>query len=907
MSTDPKSPAPTKPAAAPAADDKKASRPPKADAKVPPLDERKLKYDELAAVAGQLDVNELTALLHDGRAIVRANAALGLAAAGHVAPYMVTLLRDSDAHAAVVAADAVVRLGANIRPVIPQIAQALDGALPEVIDKVVGALADLIGTADDELIAGLDVPLDLAEKGVIAAAGRIGRRGIQFLIKAAGHERSRIRMNAIAGIGKFGKVDIDLSMGFLTPLETSDPVPDVRAATKQAMLAVIAREKQVAVDHLPKNIPDFEARKLSASELREQAEAIDVDEMVFALRDGRDYVRINASRALAVKGAESARAATAMGLLLRDSIVGVRREAAKALGKIGAGAVAAAPDLVGALGDVDDEVAEAATDSLAPLGDKVVDALVKGLDAGDEPHGIRVGQLIGRLPNAAEVLTEAFASPAVNVQVNAALGLGMLGASRVSAPGLKALHGARTGGDARTRAAVRRALDMIEPEGAAGPRTVAIDGFEDRVLPAAELDKGKAAIEAVGAADLIAHLEDGRDVVRANAAAALGVLGPAAAPAARSLGVRLRDDAARVRLAAAQALDKAGDAAVAEAADDLVGALGDTDEKVADTVGRVLRARRAKMIPALVRGLETDKPNHGRRICELINVFEDAPEILCDAIESAAVNVQVNAALGLGMLGNDRVGKGRKALENRRTGGDVRLREAVRAALEVLDGPRKSGPGAVAVDGFETRILAADAFGDGKSLVADDLAAHLQDGRPVVRANAATALAALGPAAMGAVRPMAVLLRDDDMRVRIAAAQAFDKLGDEAVREVGEFLVGALRGDADVAKAVAPVLAARKTKVLTALVKGLETDDAVHARRIVEVIANLPDACEILCDAFESPAENVQVNAAIGIGMLGPKRAGTAGRKLLEGNRTRGFTRTKEAVFKALAMLDGKA
>jgi hypothetical protein len=110
-----------------------------------------------------------------------------------------------------------------------------------------------------------------------------------------------------------------------------------------------------------------------------------------------------------------------------------------------------------------------------------------------------------------------------------------------------------------------------------------------------------------------------------------------------------------------------------------------------------------------------------------------------------------------------------------------------------------------------------------------------------------------------------------------------------------------------VAKAVAPVLGARKTKVLTALVKGLETDDPVHAARIVELIAQLPDACEILCDAFESPAENVQVNAAIGIGSLGAKRAGTAGRKLLEGNRTRGFTRTKEAVFKALAMLDGKA
>jgi hypothetical protein len=906
MTTDPKSKPPTKPGpddAAAGADKRVEPARAKPSGKPPALDERRLRYDDLAPHAAALVPAELIASLRDGRAVVRANAALGLAAAGQAPPDLVMLLRDSDAHAASSAAEAVARLGSQIRPLIPQITLALDGAQPEVVDRVVGAFAELLGTADDELIAAMDVPLDLAEKSVIAACKRVGRNGIGFLIKAAGAERSRIRINAVSGIGMLGKVDIELSMGFLSPLEVSDPVPDVRTATKKAMLAVVAREKQVVVDGLPKNIPDFEQRKLSASELREHADAIKVDEMIYALRDGRDHVRINAARSLAVKGEPAGRAAPAMGLLLRDSMVGVRREVAKALGRLGTGAVGAANDLVGALGDAEAEVAEAAAETLAPLGTQVQDALVRGLETGSEPHGLRVGELIGRLPGAADILTEAFHSPAVNVQVNAALGLGLLG-DRVGTAGLKALHGARTGGDARTRVAVRRALDMIEERGPAGPKAVTIEGFEERVLPASELDKQKAQIEAVGATDLIAYLEDGRDAVRANAATALGVLGQGGLPAARSLGVRLRDDAARVRIAAAQAIDKIGDAAVLEAADDLVGALGDVDDKVAETCARVLRNRKARMLGALVRGLETDKPSQGRRVAELINVFEDASEILCDAIESAAVNVQVNAALGLGML-RDKVGKGRKALENRRTGGDVRTREAVRAALDMLDGPRQSGPGAITVDGFESRILGADAFGDGKTLRVEDLAAHLQDGRPVVRANAATALGVIGAPALPAVRPLAVLLRDDDMRARIAAAGALDKLGDDAVREIAEFLVGALRGDAEVAKAVTRVLVARKARVLGALVKGLETDDETHARRIVEVIAALPDAPEILCDAFESPAENVQVNAALGIGMLGAKRAGATGRKLLEGSRTRGFTRTKAAVFRALAMLDG--
>jgi len=65
--------------------------------------------------------------------------------------------------------------------------------------------------------------------------------------------------------------------------------------------------------------------------------------MIYALQDGRNHVRINAGRGLAAKGAKAGRAAGAMGLLMRDSVASVRAETAKALGKLGAEAVAAAP------------------------------------------------------------------------------------------------------------------------------------------------------------------------------------------------------------------------------------------------------------------------------------------------------------------------------------------------------------------------------------------------------------------------------------------------------------------------------------------------------------------------------------------------------------------------------------
>ena len=904
MTKDGKTPAP-----APAAPTEEAKPKPavaaaasKVDGKPPSLEERKLKWDELAPFGKQLDVGELVGMSNDGRAHVRANAALGLAAAGHPTLEVVTMLRDSEALAASAAAEAVTRLGAMMRPFVPQIVAATAGTRPEVTDVVIDALAALIGHADEELAAALDVPEEVVMRSVVPACKKVGKKGIAFLIKAAQHERSRNRINAITGLGKLGKIDADKAMAFLPGVEANDPVPDVRTAAKQAMLAIVAREKTVAVDALPKNIPDFEARKLSASELSEYENAIVLDEMIYALSDGRAHVKINASRALAVKGEKAAPAAKSMGLLLRDSVAAVRKEAAKALGKLGTGAVDAAPDLVGALGDAEEDVAEAASETLAGMGELAREALIKGLDAGAEVHGLRVGALIGKLSRAAEALTEAFKSPAVNVQVNAALGLGLLGLGKVGV-GLAALHGARTGGDARTREAVRRALDMIEPKGPAGPRAVAVDGFEDRFLSAAEIEKAKGALAAISVDDLVGHLQDGRDVVRANAALALGALGAPAIAAAGTLGVRVRDDSPRVRLAAAQALDKIGDAAVAETANDLVGGLRDAEEKNAEAIAAILRARKGRMVGALVRGLETDDPRHAKRIVEVIGVLPDASEILCDAFESPAVNVQVNAALGLGLLGNERVGKGRKALEGARTGGDARTREAVRKALDTLDGPKQTGPRAIELEGFEARFLDAAAFGDGKALRIEDLGHYLQDGRAVVRANAATALGVIGAPAIGWVTGLGVLLRDDDMKVRIQAASALDKIGDDAVREAAPFLVGALRGDADVAKVCQQVLRARKARVLTALVKGLETDDDTHARRILEVINALPDACEILCDAFESPAENVQVNAAIGIGMLGAKRAGNDGRKKLEGARTGGFARTREAVFKGLAML----
>ncbi|HYU16545.1 MAG TPA: hypothetical protein VEL05_10750, partial [Candidatus Acidoferrum sp.] len=176
---------------------------------LPPFDERRLTYAELARLAHLLDTKELTEMVRDGRAMVRANAAIGLAVAGQATADLVALLRDSDVHVARAGAEAIARLGERARSLIPSITVALDGTQPEITDQLIGVLSELIGRADEELTLALDVPLSLAMKTIVEACARVDRGGVAFLIKAAGDHRSRVRINAIGGLARVGRADTD--------------------------------------------------------------------------------------------------------------------------------------------------------------------------------------------------------------------------------------------------------------------------------------------------------------------------------------------------------------------------------------------------------------------------------------------------------------------------------------------------------------------------------------------------------------------------------------------------------------------------------------------------------------------------------------------------------------------------
>jgi HEAT repeat protein len=178
-----------------------------------PLDDRPVTYAELIASRGQLDAQELVLRLRDGRPIVRANAALGLAALGHTGGDLVPFLRDGDPRVALAAAEALAHLGAAQRGHLVAIARALDGARPEVAETVQGMFAELVGEADAELVSVLDTGHEVAASTVVRACKQLGVRGLHLLQAATGDDRTRVRINAVRGIGQLGDLEANGGLG----------------------------------------------------------------------------------------------------------------------------------------------------------------------------------------------------------------------------------------------------------------------------------------------------------------------------------------------------------------------------------------------------------------------------------------------------------------------------------------------------------------------------------------------------------------------------------------------------------------------------------------------------------------------------------------------------------------------
>lgn len=863
-------------------------------APVPALEQRVMTEAELKAAAATAPRDELLRLLASSASHARLNAVRLIALKGvaglEIVNSLVGLLRDTETSVRLEVAQVLAKLGANATVAVPALVSALEDRDPTVVTAAEAALVGMGDAAGSALLDELDTPRESLGARVALLVGRLAQ-GPQLLRDALSFTSVDARIHAALALAALGNPRARAALPALTAIPTTGNAR-LRAAVGKALAAIEPRPDRAPLEIA---IEGFHTRRLTESELgagKAALAAVGVGGLVAHLNDPRVAVRENVVVAL---GSTGSAAAGALAVALRDVDAAVRLKAAQLLGRLGASATVAVPALVVALEDPDAAVVAAAETAVSAMGDAAGAALLDALDTPSEALGARVGSLISRLEASAQLFSAALFFTSLDARIHAANALAALGAPKARVA-ISALGASSTSSNARLRAAVARAIAAIEPRPDRGPPAIVVDGFATRVLTEAELATGKPAFAGVGVAGLAAHLNDPRVAVRTNVAVALGAFAADAVVAAGALAVALRDAASEVRIAAARSLERLGDAAIEAVVDDLVRAL--RDDGLTTQVASVLRSRTSPGVDAaLARGLDTTDAAQAHRILELLIARPAGLDLLCAAF--ARTPSQANAARGLAMLGKDRVGKGRAVLEAARADLTAQTRELASATLRAIDGP-VLGPTPPAVAGFETTLLEETAFG--KGLTVSQVLPFLLDGRPVVRANAATALGTLAGSAEYAVT-IGALLRDDDPRVRVAAASALDKLGDDVVIATAPNLVDALRGDASVHAACKAVIAERGAKLEAALVAGLETGDETHGMRIAELICALPNAPQLLFAAFDGEAQNVQINAAFGIGLLGAKRAGAAGRARLRNALAGPPTRRRHAIVKALALL----
>jgi HEAT repeat protein len=518
---------------------------------------------------------------------------------------------------------------------------------------------------------------------------------------------------------------------------------------------------------------------------------------------------------------------------LGDSDPGGRRKAADELGRLGPEAAGALPALLRRLGDEERAVGAAAAAAL----DRI------------DPGWARSPAARQAIP----VLIDRLSADSAVAQQSAAEALAWLG--REAAPAAPALVKLLAESDPDLRGAAMRALARIGPP----------------AVPA-----------------LLARLTGGDEDARNMAAQTLGMMGPFAHPAERELVLRLADQSAVVRAAAAAALERidpywSGSRAADEAVHLLTLRLCDADllvrksaretlEKISTVWSRSAGARQA--VPDLLGYLAPGGPAEGAL---------------------AAMEV-------LGQIGPD-ARPAVPALVARLADASPLMRGAARQALDKIDslwgrsdGARQAIPRLTALLGdpdADLRIVAADALGQvgpRGAPATPALIRLLADSKPEVREAAADALRKidedwLRSTAVAAALPAVVKrLADADDNGRKAAADLLGQIGPAAAPAVPLLIVCQADGSAPVRAAAANTLekidklwieSAAARKAVPELVKLLARGSAPSRAAAADVLAKMGrDAASAVPDLVRLLADSdawVRQSALRALGKVGPR------------------------------------
>ena len=454
-------------------------------------------------------------------------------------------------------------------------------------------------------------------------------------------------------------------------------------------------------------------------------------------------------------------------VLLGNDPVASRR-AADRLGALGPAALDSVPALITALRRSDERLWDCSLAALAKIGPLAAPKLRGSLERSPRGARLRLAQvLVGFGPEIVPSLRD----PRARVRRAALRALSWERTLPLSNAVELAVLGALLDADAENRDLARAILrgQVIDPDAAEVLPLLleCVRGVDPGVRCDATLYLRSHTPTPASLAALVYVLEeDLEEACRAEAARALGSLGPRA-KRAPALSRALADASPQVRLAALKALGTLGECSP-ETLRALMGTLGDLDSAVGEQAPWTLvavapREHVGSLLASATRWTGWRTRAGAARTLSMLpqGVAPQRVEVLIAVLSDSASRVRIEGALGLRRLGPQGA-PAAEALSRSLLDPSWEVRSAALSALEEF------GPDAFpALDGLE---------------------AALGDVEPGLRQHAARILKGLGPAAAPKVEALSRTLGDSDLEVGCQAAQALAAIGPPAAPAVPELV-----------------------------------------------------------------------------------------------------------------------
>ncbi|MEG3974426.1 HEAT repeat domain-containing protein [Microcoleus sp. herbarium8] len=401
----------------------------------------------------------------------------------------------------------------------------------------------------------------------------------------------------------------------------------------------------------------------------------------------------------------------------------------------------------------------------------------------------------------------------------------------------------------------------------------------------AELGEKEAAISS-----LLLRLEDGGEDVRMSAAQALGRLGNASETVINALLLRLKDEDSMVRHEVVQALGGLGNGSetvicflvlrlqdespvVRHQAARALGRLGNASETVINALLLSLQDGEHSVPFFVVRGLS-----------RFGNVSEALVSALLLRLEDGDKSVRVMAAQALGNLGNASETVISTLLQSLQDGDKLVRCKAVQA-LGNLGNTSESVISALLQsleDGDEdirrSAVYALINLGNASETVINAVLLHLADGHKSVRMMAAQALGNLGNTSEAVISALLLSLQDGEDRVRMMAAQSLGNLGNTSEAVIIALLLSLQDGEEDIRSSAVQALGKlgnSSEAVINALLLCLEDGEDWVRSSAVQALGKLGNTSqEVISNLLlrlEDGKEWVRRQAVEALGKLGLK------------------------------------